>query len=179
LNPQNGYRWRKSDSAASKSRFYWEQTSIVQHWDDHVRHSANNDDNGSGFTANEKHAEEFWPQQERMGPVAAALPGFVAVTDGPIARSPWLYFCGKWQTPDLMDQKPMMQAAYDRWFGACYIRKWRLPEADEKIVGPVFCETAIACHELAPPDKVERLLDRITEAIIDLNPMPFDTLGSV
>lgn len=121
-----------------------------------------------------------------MGPVAAALPGFVAVTGGPIARSPWLYFCGKWQTPDLMDQwyrdpnhKPMMQAAHDRWFGACYIRKWRLPEADEKIVGPVFCETAIACHEVAPPDKVERLLDRITEAIIDLNPMPFETLMGI
>ena len=140
----------------------------------------------AGFTANEKHAEEFWPQQERMGPVAAASPGFVAVIGGPIARSPWLYFCGKWQTPDLMDQwyrdpnhKPMMQAAHDRWFGACYIRKWRLPEADEKIVGPVFCETAIACHEVAPPDKVERLLDRITEAIIDLNPMPFETLMGI
>src|SRR5262245_65514070 len=58
----------------------------------------------AGFTVKQADAEEFWRQQERMGPVAAAAPGFLAVIGGPIARSPWLYFCGKWQTPELMDQ---------------------------------------------------------------------------
>jgi len=58
----------------------------------------------AGFTVNQADAEEFWRHQERMGPVAAAASGFLAVIGGPIARSPWLYFCGKWQTPDLMDQ---------------------------------------------------------------------------
>ena len=98
----------------------------------------------AGFTVNQADAEEFWRHQERMGPVAAAASGFLAVIGGPIARSPWLYFCGKWQTPDLMDQwyrdgkhKPMMKAAHDRWFGACYIRKWRLPDDGEQITGPV------------------------------------------
>jgi hypothetical protein len=105
----------------------------------------------AGFTVNPADAEEFWRHQERMGPIAAAAPGFLGVIGGPIARSPWLYFCGKWQTPELMNQwfhdakhKPMMQAAHSRWFGACYIRKWRLPAEGEAISGPVFCETAIA-----------------------------------
>ena len=96
------------------------------------------------------------------------MAGFLAVIGGPIARSPWLYFCGKWQTPDLMDQwyhdtkhKPMMKAAHDRWFGACYIRKWRLPAEGEEISGPVFCEIAIASDVAAPAEKIEALLDQI------------------
>src|SRR5262245_2678194 len=58
----------------------------------------------AGFTVNPADAEEFWRHQERMGPIAAAAPGFLGVIGGPIARSPWLYFCGKWQTPELMNQ---------------------------------------------------------------------------
>ena len=33
----------------------------------------------AGFTVNQADAEEFWRHQERMGPVAAAAPGFLAV----------------------------------------------------------------------------------------------------
>jgi len=137
----------------------------------------------AGFTVNPVDAEEFWRHQERMGPVAAAAPGFLAVIGGPIARSPWLYFCGKWQTPDLMDQwyhdpkhKPMMKAAHDRWFGACYIRKWRLPAEGEPINGPVFCETAIAGDVAAGADKIASLLDQIDEALAEFDPMPFETM---
>ncbi len=138
----------------------------------------------AGFTVNEAHAEEFWREQERMGPVAAASPGFLAVIGGPIARSPWLYFCGKRQTPDLMDQwyhdpkhRPMMKAALDRWFGAAYIRKWRLPAQGESIIGPVFCETAIAREAAAPADKIHTLLDRLIEEISRFDTLPFETLN--
>jgi hypothetical protein len=138
----------------------------------------------AGFTVNAASAEEFWRQQERMGPVAAAAPGFLAVIGGPIARSPWLYFCGKWQTPDLMDQwyhdakhKPMMKAAHDRWFGACYIRKWRLPGPGEAVSGPAFCEIAIAAEVAAPADKIEALLDQLDKALPPLNPKPFETMS--
>jgi heme-degrading monooxygenase HmoA len=137
----------------------------------------------AGFTVNQENAEEFWRQQERMGPVAAAAPGFLAVIGGPIARSPWLYFCGKWQTPDLMDQwyhdakhKPMMKAAHDRWFGACYIRKWRLRAEGEEISGPVFCETAIAGDVAAPAERIEALLDRIDREIAAHAAKPFETM---
>ena len=74
--------------------------------------------------------EEFWRHQLRMGPIAAASPGFVAVIGGPIHRSRWLYFCGKWETPHLMDKwqpdskhRPMQEAAHSRWFASIYIRK--------------------------------------------------------
>jgi hypothetical protein len=89
--------------------------------------------------------EEFWRHQERMGPIAAAAAGFVAVIGGPILRSHWLYFCGKWKSPDLMDQWqfdskhiPMQNAAHARWFASMYIRKWRLPDTGEEMTGPLF-----------------------------------------
>jgi hypothetical protein len=138
----------------------------------------------AGFTLNQADAEEFWRHQERMGPVAAAAPGFLAVIGGPIAHSPWLYFCGKWQTPELMNQwyreakhGPMMKAAHDRWFGACYIRKWRLPEDGEQIAGPVFCETAIACDAAAPAATIDAVLSRVDEALPSFDPRPFETLA--
>jgi hypothetical protein len=138
----------------------------------------------AGFTVNPADAEEFWRHQERMGPVAAAAPGFLGVIGGPIARSPWLYFCGKWQTPDLMNQwyhdakhKPMMKAAHDRWFGACYIRKWRLPAEGETISGPVFCEIAIASEVASPADTIEASVDRIAAALPQFGPTPFETLA--
>jgi hypothetical protein len=76
--------------------------------------------------------EEFWRHQERMGPIAAASPGFLAVIGGPIHRSHWLYFSGKWATPQLMDKwqsepkhKPMQDAAHSRWFASVYRRTCR------------------------------------------------------
>ena len=53
------------------------------------------------FTLREdsKMQEEFCRHQERMGQIAAAAPGFLGVIGGPIQRSNWLYFCGKWKTP--------------------------------------------------------------------------------
>ena len=46
---------------------------------------------------------------------------------GPIHRSRWLYFSGKWETPELMDKwqsdskyKPMQEAAQSRWFASVY-----------------------------------------------------------
>jgi hypothetical protein len=138
----------------------------------------------AGFTVKQADAEEFWRHQERMGPVAAAAPGFLAVIGGPIARSPWLYFCGKWQTPELMDQwyhdakhKPMMKAAHDRWFGACYIRKWRLSQDGEHITGPVFCETAIACDAAPSAATIDAVLDRIDQLVPSFDPLPFETLA--
>ncbi len=84
----------------------------------------------AAFTMKPGVDEEFWRHQARMGPIAAAAPGFLGVIGGTIARSPWLYFCGKWETPELMDlwhhdpkHRPMQDAAHSKWFAACYIRK--------------------------------------------------------
>jgi hypothetical protein len=138
----------------------------------------------AGFTLSPGIEEEFWRHQDRMGPIAAAAPGFLGVIGGPIAGSPWMYFCGKWQSPQLMDQwyqdskhRPMMDAAHSRWFAACYIRKWRRPQAGEPVEGRVFCETSIACDTAPAGDRVERLLREIGDALPGFAPLRFETFS--
>jgi hypothetical protein len=131
--------------------------------------------------------EEFWRHQERMGPIAAAAPGFVAVIGGPILRSHWLYFCGKWKSPDLMDKwqfdskhTPMQDAAHARWFSSIYIRKWRLPDAGEQMTGPLFCEVAIARQTPIEARTVDKILDEIVgPSLRDAGALPFETLTGV
>ncbi len=131
--------------------------------------------------------EEFWRHQERMGPIAAAAPGFVAVIGGPIVRSHWLYFCGKWKAPDLMDKwqfdskhTPMQDAAHARWFSSIYIRKWRLPDTGEQMAGPLFCEVAIARQTPIEAGTVDQILDQIVgPSLRESGVLPFETLTGV
>ena len=131
--------------------------------------------------------EEFWRHQERMGPIAAAAPGFVAVIGGPILRSHWLYFCGKWKSPDLMDKwqfdskhTPMQDAAHARWFSSIYIRKWRLPDAGEQMTGPQFCEVAIARQTPIEAGTLDKILDEIVApSLRESGALPFETLTGV
>lgn len=140
----------------------------------------------AAFTLHENQAlqEEFWRHQERMGPIAAASPGFVAVIGGPIHRSHWLYFSGKWSTPQLMDKwqfepkhKPMQDAAHSRWFSSVYLRKWRLPADGEDITGPVLCETAIARQDPLDQAAIDTILDEIVGPSLRTHePLAFETL---
>lgn len=128
---------------------------------------------------------EFWKHQELMGPIAAASPGFICVIGGPIHRSHWLYFCGKWETPRLMDawqhdlkHIPMQKAAHSRWFSSVYLRKWRLPAPGEKPEGPVLCEIAIARQDPLPDDAVDRIVDDIIHPSLRRHePLAFETLS--
>jgi heme-degrading monooxygenase HmoA len=128
--------------------------------------------------------EEFWRHQERMGPIAAASPGFVAVIGGPIHRSHWLYFSGKWVTPQLMDKwqsdakhKPVQEAAHSRWFASVYLRKWRLPADNEALTGPLLCELAIARQDPLEHAAIDRILDEIVGPSLHLHEaLRFETL---
>jgi heme-degrading monooxygenase HmoA len=128
--------------------------------------------------------EEFWRHQERMGPIAAASPGFVAVIGGPIHRSRWLYFSGKWATPRQMDRwqsepkhRPMQEAAHSRWFSSVYLRKWRLPADQEAVTGPILCEIAIARQDPLEAPAIDGLLDDIIGPSLRVHqPLPFETL---
>jgi len=141
------------------------------------------------FTLHEdsKMQEEFWRHQQRMGPIAAAAPGFLGVIGGPIQRSNWLYFCGKWKTPDLMDQwqfdskhTPMQKAAHARWFASMYIRKWRLPDTGEQLTGPLFCEVAIARQTPLEAGTVDKILDEIVgPSLREHGALPFETMTGV
>jgi hypothetical protein len=133
---------------------------------------------------NKELQEEFWRHQERMGPIAAASPGFVAVIGGPIQRSHWLYFSGKWETPQLMDKwqsepkhKPMQDAAHSRWFASVYIRKWRLPEPNEPRNGPLLCEIAVARPDVLKQSTIDKILDEIVGPSLHLHgARDFETL---
>src|SRR5258708_28887590 len=110
--------------------------------------------------------KEFRRHQVRLGPINAGCPGFVSVSGGPIHRSRWLYFSGKWETPKLMDKwqsepkhKPMQEAAHSRWFASVYLRKWRLPENNEAFVGPPLCGLAIARQDALAQALIYRILD--------------------
>lgn len=126
---------------------------------------------------------EFWHAQERMGAVVAAQPGFRAVIGGPIAHSPWMYFCGRFDTPDHMDEwqhsrkhRPVIDKAYTTWFDAFYIRKWRLPAEGEELAGPLFCETAIVPE--APLDEATAagVFAALDAGLPRFDPQPFETL---
>jgi hypothetical protein len=131
--------------------------------------------------------EEFWRHQQRMGPIAAAAPGFISVIGGPIQRSHWLYFCGKWETPGLMDKwqfdskhKPMQDAGHARWFSSMYIRKWRLPDVGEPMTGPLFCEIAIARQTPIEAGEVDRIMDEsVGRSVREYGALPFETLTGV
>jgi hypothetical protein len=130
-----------------------------------------------------KQQEVFWKAQERMGPVVAAQDGFRAVIGGPIARSTWMYFSGKFATPADMDgwhksklHQPVIDKAYSDWFDAFYIRKWRDPEAGETLVGPLFLETSLIPDKPLDDDALEALLDELTLDLEGRNAPPFETL---
>jgi len=127
--------------------------------------------------------DEFWKVQERMGPVVAAQPGFQAVIGGPIANSSWLYFCGKFATPDDMDEwyrsrrhEPVMRKAHKTWFDSFYIRKWRLPAEGEVLTGPLFLETAIVPPAALEPVRLDAVVRSLTEALPRFGTLPFETL---
>ena len=129
---------------------------------------------------------EFWRAQERMGPVVASQPGFLAVIGGPIANSPWMYFSGKWETPDQMNEwyaasshRPVMNAAHEKWFDAFYIRKWRRPAEGETVTGPLFLETSIVPAEVLPEERVHALVATLSSALPGYDTLPYETLPGV
>jgi antibiotic biosynthesis monooxygenase (ABM) superfamily enzyme len=128
--------------------------------------------------------DEFWRAQERMGPIVASQPGFVAVIGGPIANSRWTYFSGKFDSPDTMDQwydsrrhKPVMDKAHETWFDAFFIRKWRRPADGEALTGPLFCETAIVTPEPLEAPVLDATMNMLTSALDRLCASPFETLA--
>jgi heme-degrading monooxygenase HmoA len=126
---------------------------------------------------------DFWAAQERIGPIVAAAPGFVGVIGGEITDSTWMYFSGKFETPDHMDQwyhdeqhKPVMAAAHSLWFDAVYIRKWRAPMAGEALEGPLWVETSIAPAEPLASEVVAATMSALRSALPKYGVAPYETL---
>jgi len=140
----------------------------------------------SGFKLASNTADEFWRANESMIPVAARQPGFNAVMGGPIANSSWLYFSGKFDSPDEMEawyknseHRPVMRKAYATWFDSMYTYKWRLPAEGETLTGPLFCETAIVPEAALEESVVNSTLEALKVALQVYRSLPFETLDGV
>jgi hypothetical protein len=137
----------------------------------------------AGFTLREGIEEQFWRANNAAIATAAAQPGFIAVTGGPISNSSWLYFSGTWETPETMDEwywsrrhKPMQDAAFSKWFAKMYIRKWRLPADGEELGERIFCQTRIQRSEPLGDVSLAELTRSLTAALSALGASAFETL---
>ncbi|HZE67554.1 MAG TPA: hypothetical protein VE081_13025 [Sporichthyaceae bacterium] len=126
---------------------------------------------------------DFWAAQERIGPIVAAAPGFLGVIGGEIADSTWMYFSGKFETPEHMNRwyhdekhKPVMAAAHTMWFDAVYIRKWRRPEEGEALSGPLWVETSIARTEPLSAQTIAATMTALRGSLPKYGVAPYETL---
>jgi heme-degrading monooxygenase HmoA len=94
--------------------------------------------------------------QGSMIPVGMSQPGFAAVYGGTIHDSSWLYFGVRFATQDHMEawhQHPahlaVQKSAYENWWTAVYIRKWRRPVDGEGYGDRVMSETRLQLAEVS------------------------------
>jgi len=104
----------------------------------------------AGFRIIPGKEQEFFARQGATVPVAMSQPGFVAVYGGPILDSTWLYFGVRFDAADAMDawqhhahHREVQKMAYEKWWTAVYIRKWRRLTGEETDAGRFMMETRI------------------------------------
>jgi heme-degrading monooxygenase HmoA len=104
----------------------------------------------AGFKIIPGKEEGFFVLQAKMVPVAMAQDGFESVYGGPILDSGWLYFGARFASAEQMDawhrhphHQAVQRSAYERWWTAVYLRKWREATAGETPSGPVMSETRL------------------------------------
>jgi heme-degrading monooxygenase HmoA len=120
--------------------------------------------------------------QGSMIPMGMSQPGFNAVYGGTIHDSSWLYFGVRFASQDDMEawhQHPAHQAvqksAFENFWTAVYIRKWRQPTADDRFGDRLMAETRL--HRAEPLDAAG--LAAVKAALADLEALGasrFETL---
>ncbi len=93
---------------------------------------------------------EFFARQGATVPIAMAQPGFVSVYGGPIHDSTWLYFGVRFASAADMEtwqhhehHREVQRMAYENWWTAVYIRKWRRLETGTPTTDRYMCETRV------------------------------------
>lgn len=114
---------------------------------------------------------EFFERQSATVPVAMSQPGFVAVYGGPILDSSWLYFGVRFSSAAHMDawhfhqhHQEVQKMAYEKWWTAVYIRKWRRLDAALPAGDRLMCETRLRTS--APLDAAQ--LDVVRSSLATL-----------
>lgn len=137
----------------------------------------------AGFTLMPGADDEFWAEQERIGPIVASKPGYVGAIGGPIHNSGWLYFCGKFDTPADMDRwhhdsdhQPVQHGAHAKWFGAYYIRKWRSAGTGEPLGDRIWSETSIARADPLSQQDFKEVVKLLDESLHAAGAAPYETI---
>jgi len=126
---------------------------------------------------------EFLAMQAKMVPLGASQPGFVAVYGGPILDSDWLYFGVRFASEsdmELWQQHPQHQQvqklAYEQWWTAVYIRKWRTPVAGADLGPRLMCETRLTVPTPLNADQIAVVRERLT-SLGEAGAARFETLA--
>ncbi|CAB3916422.1 antibiotic biosynthesis monooxygenase family protein [Achromobacter anxifer] len=136
----------------------------------------------SGFKITPGKENGFALFNDALHPVAISQDGFESVYGGEILDSAWRYVGARFASAEQMDawhnhprHKAAQKAAYDRWWTAVYMRKWREPAPGEVMEGKVMTETRLAVP--APlSDANLRNLKEILAGLADSGASPFETL---
>lgn len=126
--------------------------------------------------------ERFAVFNDALYPVAISQDGFESVYGGDIHNSTWRYVGVRFASAEQMNawhnhprHKAAQKAAYDRWWTAVYMRKWREAAPDESLHGKVMNETRLAVP--APLDDAQiHALQKSLSSLADLGASPIETL---
>ncbi len=126
--------------------------------------------------------DKFAVFNDALYPVAISQDGFEAVYGGDIHNSAWRYVGVRYASAEQMNawhhhprHKAAQKAAYDRWWTAVYMRKWREAAPGESLTGKVMNETRLAMS--APlHDTQLHALQKNLSTLENLGASPFETL---
>jgi hypothetical protein len=136
----------------------------------------------AGFRIIPGKEQAFFERQGATVPVAMEQPGFVSVYGGPILDSTWLYFGVRFDRADAMDawqhhahHREVQRLAYEKWWTAVYIRKWRRLAADEPETDRYMLELRLRTPSPLAEDPL-RSLRTILETLRHAGAARFETL---
>lgn len=136
----------------------------------------------SGFKIMPGKEEGFARFHDALHPVAVSQDGFESAYGGEILDSAWRYVGVRFASAEQMDawhnhprHKAAQKAAYDRWWTAVYMRKWREPAPGEAMTGKVMTETRLTVP-IPLADAQLRALTEILTCLADIGASPLETL---
>jgi len=136
----------------------------------------------SGFKIAPGKEDGYARFHDALHPVAVSQDGFESAYGGQILDSAWRYVGVRFASAEQMDawhnhprHKAAQKAAYDRWWTAVYMRKWREPAPGETMTGKVMTETRLVVP--SPLSEAQlRALKEILACMADVGASPLETL---
>ncbi|MGB3431045.1 hypothetical protein [Achromobacter sp.] len=136
----------------------------------------------SGFKIAPGKEDGYARFHDALHPIGVSQDGFESAYGGEILDSAWRYVGVRFASAEQMDawhnhprHKAAQKAAYDRWWTAVYIRKWREPAPSETMTGKVMTETRLVVPSPLSDAQLHALKE-ILARMTDVGASPFETL---